>query len=340
MSGSFLDVLAGKRAVSPPPLWMMRQAGRYLPEYRQTRSKAGSFLGLCANPELASEVTLQPIRRFDFDAAIIFSDILTVPIALGHVVTFDEGPKLAALDPVRAAVEALERDPAHWRQSLAPIYEALALTRSGLAAGKALIGFAGAPWTLAVYMAGGGNDEQKAARLWAYRDPDSFSALIALLVDCVSQHLIWQLQSGADAVQIFDSWASGMPATMFEAYVTKPAKAIVEKVRAAVPNAPIIGFPRGGGLSGLKSYAALTGVDGLSLDTGADIGWAAQNIDCVLQGNLDPLTLIAGGKALEEGVTSIRAAMAGKPFIFNLGHGILPPTPIEHVDELVKLVRR
>lgn len=339
MSGTFLDVLAGKRAVNPPPLWMMRQAGRYLPEYRQTRAKAGSFLGLCGNPELASEVTLQPIRRFDFDAAIIFSDILTVPMALGHSVTFDEGPKLSALEPVRAAVEALERDPVRWRQSLAPVYEALTLTRAELSDEKALIGFAGAPWTLAVYMAGGGNDEQKAARLWAYRDPDSFSALIGILIDCVSQHLIWQLKAGANAVQLFDSWASGMPPALFEAYVSKPARAIVEKVRAAVPDAPIIGFPRGGGLTELEAYAGTTGVDGVSLDTGVDIAWASDHLPVVLQGNLDPLALIAGGKALQEGVLAIRRAMGSKPFIFNLGHGILPPTPIEHVYELVKLVR-
>ena len=263
MTGLFLDVLAGKKAIEPPPVWMMRQAGRYLPEYRQTSAEAGSFLGLCANPKLAAEVTLQPIRRFDLDAAIIFSDILTVPMALGHEVTFDEGPKLAPL----VAVEGLERDPAKWRSVLAPAYEALALTRASLAPEKALIGFAGAPWTLATYLAGGGNDEQKAARLWGYRDPEHFADLISLLVDCVSQHLIWQLDAGAGAVQIFDSWAAGLPADQFARWVIAPTKVIVEKVRKAIPDAPIIGFPRAASLSGLEAYVRATGVDGVSLDT-------------------------------------------------------------------------
>jgi uroporphyrinogen decarboxylase len=335
----FLDVLAGKKAESPPPIWMMRQAGRYLPEYREVRAKAGSFLGLCGNPELAAEVTLQPIRRFDFDAAIIFSDILTVPMALGHTVTFDEGPKLAALEPSTQVADTLERDPARWRGVLAPIYEALALTRAGLSAEKALIGFAGAPWTLAVYMAGGGNDEQKAARLWAYRDPESFDRLLALLADCVSQHLIWQLQSGAQAVQIFDSWASGLPAALFERVVIKPMAAIVEKVRAAVPGAPIIGFPRAASQSQLQAFARTTGVDGLSIDPSTPPGWAVEELGVVVQGNLDPLALIAGGKALTDGIETILDAVKGRPFLFNLGHGILPPTPIEHVHQLVKTVR-
>lgn len=339
MVSLFLDVLAGKKAQKPAPIWMMRQAGRYLPEYREVRAKAGSFLGLCGNPELAAEVTLQPIRRFDFDAAIIFSDILTVVMALGHPVTFVEGPKLAPLKPVSEAVAALERDPARWRTVLAPVTDALALARAGLAEDKALIGFAGAPWTLATYMAGGGNDEQKAARLWAYRDPASFDALIALLVDCVSQHLIWQFEAGAQAVQIFDSWAGGLPPVLFDRYVVKPTAAIVEKVRAAVPEAPIIGFPRGAGLEGLMEYAEATGVSGLSVDPAIDLGLLAATDGPVLQGNLDPLALIAGGAALHDGVEAILKATRHVPFIFNLGHGILPTTPIDHVDELVKLVR-
>jgi uroporphyrinogen decarboxylase len=335
----FLDVLAGKKARTPPPIWMMRQAGRYLPEYREVRAKAGSFLGLCGNPELAAEVTLQPIRRFDFDAAIIFSDILTVIMALGHAVTFDEGPKLPPLEPHREAVAALQRDPARWRPVLAPVCEALALARAGLSHDKALIGFAGAPWTLATYMAGGGNDEQKAARLWAYRDPESFDALLALLVDCVSQHLIWQFEAGAEAVQIFDSWAGGLPPVLFERCVVKPTQAIVEKVRAAIPGAPIIGFPRGTGLEDLLEYAEATAVDGLSVDPAIDLGLIAAAEGPVLQGNLDPLALVAGGDALRTGVESILKATKHVPFIFNLGHGILPTTPIEHVHELLKLVR-
>ncbi len=333
-----LGALAG-RTIDPPPLWLMRQAGRYLPEYREVRAKAGSFLGLCGAPELAAEVTLQPIRRFDFDAAIIFSDILTVVMALGHPVTFAEGPKLAPLEPVREAVAGLERDPARWRAVLAPVTDALALARAGLADDKALIGFAGAPWTLATYMAGGGNDEQKAARLWAYRDPESFDALIALLVDCVSQHLIGQFEAGAQAVQIFDSWAGGLPPVLFDRYVVKPTAAIAEKVRAAVPDAPIIGFPRGTGIEGLLDYVDETQVSGISVDPAIDLGLLAVPDGPVLQGNLDPLALIAGGEALRSGVEHILTATRHVPFIFNLGHGILPTTPIEHVHELVKLVR-
>ena len=334
-----LDVLNGKSGEKAPPLWLMRQAGRYLPEYRAVRTKAGSFLGLCGNPQLASEVTLQPIRRFDFDAAIVFSDILTVPMALGHRVTFDEGPKLGALMPTTASVEGLERDPLQWWRVLAPVYETLALTRAGLADDKALIGFAGAPWTLAVYLAGGGHDEQKAARLWAYRDPESFAALIGLLADCVSQHLIWQLEAGAQVVQIFDSWAAGLPPDLFARFVAAPTAAIVKAVRAARPEARIIGFPRAANMAALTHYAAVTGVDAVSLDPSTGMDWAVRHLGKTLQGNLDPLALIAGGAALRQGVETILAATKGTPFIFNLGHGILPPTPVEHVEELVKLVR-
>lgn len=334
MSGPLLEALSGNPK-NPSPIWLMRQAGRYLPEYRATRAEAGSFLGLCATPKLAAEVTLQPIRRFDFDAAIIFSDILTVPMALGHSVTFDEGPKLPAL----TSVEGLERDPAKWRPVLSPVYEALSIVRAGLAKEKALLGFAGAPWTLGVYLAGGGNDEQRAARLWAYRDSEGFDALIALLVDCVSQHLIWQLVAGANAVQIFDSWASGMPPALFERYVVQPTRAIVQKIRAAKPGAKIIGFPRGANLEALARYTSQTGVDAVSLDPAINLGDAVARLGKTLQGNLDPLALLAGGKALAEGVEAILRATQNTPFIFNLGHGILPTTPIEHVHELVKLVR-
>ncbi|HUO98837.1 MAG TPA: uroporphyrinogen decarboxylase [Rhizomicrobium sp.] len=346
MSVPLLEVLAGK-SLSPPPVWLMRQAGRYLPEYREARAKAGSFWTLCNSPELAAEVTLQPIRRFDFDAAIIFSDILTVPMALGHPVAFDEGPKLAPLN----SLAYLERDSAKWRSVLEPTYEALGLTRQKLARDKALIGFAGGPWTLAVYLAGGGYDEQKAARLWAYRNPDGFQELIGLLVDCVSQHLIWQFEAGADVAQIFDSWAGGLPPALFDRFVIKPTKTIVKKVRAAVRDAPIIGFPRGADLiQAVLPYADDTGVSAVSLDPSASLELAAVNCGVVLkddgnlwgvvlQGNLDPLALVAGGKALEDAVRSILHDMRDTPFIFNLGHGILPTTPVEHVEELVKLVR-
>lgn len=334
MSCLLVDIFAGKKAARPP-IWMMRQAGRYLPEYRETRAKAGSFLGLCGNPTLAAEVTLQPIRRFDFDAAIIFSDILTVPIALGHTVVFDEGPKL---EPLKS-IEALDLNPKHWSVSLNPVYEALGLVRSALNPDKTLLGFAGAPWTLATYLAGGGNDDQRNAKLWCYRDPDSFQRLIDVLVECVAHHLVGQLRAGADAVQIFDSWASGLPPMLFERWVVKPTAAIVTKVRATIPDARIIGFPRGAGLQGLERFAEATGVDAISLDTAVPMDWAVNALGKTLQGNLDPLALVAGGPALREGVATILRATEGAPFIFNLGHGILPMTPIEHVSELVRLVR-
>ena len=339
-----LRVLAGD-AVTPPPVWLMRQAGRYLPEYRAVREKAGSFWGMALNPEYAAEVTLQPIRRFGFDAAIIFSDILTVPEALGQKVTFTagEGPSLT---PVSSA-EGFERDPVHWAAYFEPVYEALRRARAGLDAegfgDRALLGFAGAPWTLATYLAAGaGGDEQKAARLWAWRDPEGFGQLLDILADCVAFHLIRQLEAGADAVQIFDSWAGGLPEHLFEKLVIRPTRAIVQKVRERRPDAHIIGFPRAATLQGYESYARCTGVDAISLDTAAPMGWAARTLSplCAAQGNLDPLALVAGGAALDKAVDRILEAMAGSPFIFNLGHGILPETPIEHVEQLLKRIRQ
>lgn len=324
----------------PPPLWMMRQAGRYLPEYREVRTSAGSFWKMCTTPELAAEVTLQPIRRFGFDTAIVFSDILVVPFALGIPVSFEEGngPKLS---PVSDA-GALERSQHDVEQKLAFVYEALALAREMLGPSIALLGFAGAPWTLASYMAAGaGGDEQKAARLWAYRDPEGFEALIDVLVESVSGHLIRQLAAGADAVQIFDSWASGLPPEQFARWVIEPTKRIVANIRAANPYAKIIGFPRGATLEGYELYVRETRVDAVSLGTAVPIDWAVDRLGtkAALQGNLDPLALVAGGRVLADGVERILAATHDVPFIFNLGHGILPETPIEHVEELVRLVR-
>jgi uroporphyrinogen decarboxylase len=339
-----LRVLAGD-AVSPPPVWLMRQAGRYLPEYRAVREKAGSFWGMALNPEYAAEVTIQPIRRFGFDAAILFSDILTVPEALGQAVTFTagEGPSLA---PV-TSTDGFDRDQAHWAAYFEPVYEALRRTRAGLEkegfGDRALLGFCGAPWTLATYLAAGaGGDEQKAAKLWAYRDPEGFGQLLDILSECVAYHLIGQLEAGADAVQIFDSWASGLPDHLFEKVVIKPTRAIVQKVRSQRPDAHIIGFPRASTLAGYEQYARCTGVDAMSLDTAAPMGWAARTIAplCATQGNLDPLALIAGGAALDGAVDRILEAMAGTPFIFNLGHGILPETPLAHVEQLLKRIRK
>jgi len=339
-----LRVLAGD-VVAPPPVWLMRQAGRYLPEYRAVREKAGSFWGMALNPDYAAEVTLQPIRRFGFDAAIIFSDILTVPEALGQKVTFTEGEG-PSLTPVISS-DGFDRDPEHWAAYFEPVYEALRRTRAGLDAegfgDRALLGFAGAPWTLATYLAAGrGGDEQKAARLWAWRDPEGFGRILDILADCVAFHLIRQLEAGADAVQIFDSWAGGLPEQMFEKLVIKPTRAIVQKVRAVRPDAHIIGFPRAATLAGYETYARGTGIDALSLDTAAPMGWAAATIAplCAVQGNLDPLALVAGGAALDKAVDQILEATAGTPFIFNLGHGILQETPVDHVEQLLRRIRQ
>jgi uroporphyrinogen decarboxylase len=331
-------VLEGQ-ALNVPPVWLMRQAGRYLPEYRALREKAGSFWGMALNPEFAAEVTLQPIRRFGFDAAILFSDILTVPEALGQKVTFTagEGPSLAPVTSTDGFIEDRES----WAKYFAPVYEALRLTRAGLSDDITLLGFAGAPWTLATYLAAGkGGDEQRCAKLWAYRDPEGFGYLLDILAECVAFHLIRQIDAGADAVQIFDSWASGLPAALFEQVVIAPTRKIVAAVRAARPGAKIIGFPRAATLKGYADYVAATGVDAVSLDTAMPMPWAAENLPCALQGNLDPIALIAGGAALDRAVDDILQAMAGKPFIFNLGHGILPETPIAHVEQLLKRIRK
>jgi uroporphyrinogen decarboxylase len=334
-----LDAFERKKSL-PPPLWVMRQAGRYLPEYHKIRAKAGSFWKMCMTPELAVEVTLQPIRRFGFDTAIIFSDILVVPVALGLLVRFEDGvgPRLA---PVLSA-DGLESNPKKWQQLLEPVTEAVRMARTALGNATALLGFAGAPWTLASYMAAGsGGDDQKAAKLWAYRDPAGFRQLVDILAACISQHLITQLKAGADAVQIFDSCASGLPQDAFVEWVVKPTKKIVANLRAAIPQARIIGFPRAATMQGYELYARETGVDAVSLDTAAPMDWAVETLapHVVLQGNLDPVALVAGGAALAEGVDRILAATREVPFIFNLGHGILPQTPIAHVEELVRLVR-
>jgi uroporphyrinogen decarboxylase len=321
-----------------PPVWLMRQAGRYLPEYRKLRAEAGSFWALALTPRYAAEVTLQPIRRFGFDAAILFSDILTVPEALGQKVTFTEGEG-PSLTPV-SSTDGFNEDRESWANYFEPVYEALRLTRAGLSDETTLLGFAGAPWTLATYLAAGkGGDEQKAAKLWAYRDPEGFGYLLDILAGCVAFHLIRQIDAGADAVQVFDSWASGLPSALFEQVVIAPTKKIVAAVRAARPGARIIGFPRAATLAGYADYVAATGVDAVSLDTSMPMAWAAKNLGCALQGNLDPIALIAGGAALDRAVDSILEAMAGKPFVFNLGHGILPETPIAHVEQLLKRIR-
>jgi uroporphyrinogen decarboxylase len=334
-----LSVLKGS-VENPPPIWLMRQAGRYLPEYKASRARAGSFWTLCMTPDLAAEVTLQPIERFGFDAAILFSDILVVPFALGKEVRFEEGEG-PVLEPI-SSVEGLEVDREVWREKLGPVYEALGIVRSKLRGSTPVLGFAGAPWTLATYLAEGhGSRDQRAAKLWGYRDPKSFGELLDLLNECVADHLIAQLGAGADAVQIFDSWAAGLPAGAFTDWVINPTRQIVGKVRAVHPDALIIGFPRAATLAGYEDYARETGVDAVSIDTSAPISWAVEKLGkhVAVQGNLDPIALIAGGGALDMAVDELLKGTRSSRFIFNLGHGILPETPIANVERLVTRAR-
>ncbi len=334
-----LSALKGERC-TPPPLWLMRQAGRYLPEYREVRSTVSSFLELCLTPRLAAEVTLQPLRRFAFDASIVFSDILIVPYALGQQVTFvaGEGPKL---EPVRdaGALARLNRIVALGR--LSPVYETVERVVSELPASVPLFGFCGAPWTVATYMVeGAGSKDQAAARSLAYREPDTFQALIDMLVETSTAYLLGQLEAGCRALQIFDSWSGSLPEDAFSRWCIAPTKAIVDQVKAKAPEIPIIGFPRGAGPSAIR-YARETGIDGIGCDTSLPLDWIREELQSHLpvQGNLDPVLLAAGGPPLEARVRLILAELGQGPFIFNLGHGILPETPIENVAHLVRLVK-
>jgi len=291
-------------------------------------------------PHLSVEVTLQPIRRFDFDAAIIFSDILVIPHALGQSVRFEDGVG-PVIEPL-ASISSLNRDTLHWKEKLQPVYEALEMTREELPKSKALIGFAGAPWTLAAYMVeGGGTKDQSSARLRAYRQGKEFAELLELLSDAVATHLIRQLEAGADVVQIFDSWAGGLPEAAFDDWVIAPTKRIVEKIRHAFPDARVIGFPRQATQLGLEKYVLETKVDAISIDTATSLKWAVEKLgrETVVQGNLDPVALIAGGEILDRAIDNILAASANAPFIFNLGHGILPSTSTDNVGHLVARIR-
>ena len=338
-SSRLLRVLA-KEPVSPPPVWLMRQAGRYLREYRQVREKAGSFLDLCLNPKLAAEVTLQPLRRFDLDAAIVFSDILMVPYALGQRLEFveGEGPRL---EPIRSGAGIARLDPAAAPERFAPVYATLRLVAPRLPAGVPVIGFCGAPWTVATYMVEGqGSKDQAEARLLAYRDPASFQKLIDLLVETSADYLVNQVKAGASALQIFDSWAGSLPEDEFERWCIVPTKRLVELVKARLPEIPIIGFPRGAGVLA-ERYARETDIDAIGCDTSMPVGWMRRLQEHLpVQGNLDPLLLVAGGPRLDRRVRSIIETLGSGPFIFNLGHGILPETPIEHVARLVELVKK
>ena len=325
----------------PPPIWLMRQAGRYLPEYREVRADAGSFLDVCYNPELASRVTLQPVERFGLDAAILFSDILVVPDALGQKLTFveNEGP---VLEPLRddQAIRGLTRE--KFLRHLAPVFETVATVRAGLDANVALIGFCGAPWTVATYMIGGrGSTDQAAARGFAYQDPRAFQELIDLLIDVSIEYLCAQVQAGVQVLQIFDSWAGNLPDDEFDRWCVKPVGKIVASVQDKAPEVPIIGFPRGCGPQ-YAAFARETGVNGVSCDTSLPLDFIARELQphVTVQGNLDPLLLVNGGDALERRVDEIKGALGAGPFIFNLGHGVVPQTPPEHVARLVELVRR
>ena len=334
-----LEVLSG-RAQAIPPVWFMRQAGRYLPEYRALRARAGSFLNLCFTPDLAAEATLQPIRRFGFDAAILFSDILVVPHALGRTVTFEagEGPQLEPLDDaakLNALAEAADE------KVFAPVYEAVRRVKRELPANVALLGFCGAPWTVATYMiAGRGTLDQAPARLMAYREPQAFTRMIGILVAVSSRYLIEQLRAGADAVQIFDTWGGVLPPAEFARWCVTPVRQIIANVRVEIPDARIIGFPRGAGAS-LAGYVQDVPVNAASIDWTAEPAFVRERVQSkvAVQGNLDPLVLLAGGAALDRAVGEILENFGKGPFIFNLGHGILPETPIAHVEQTLRRIR-
>lgn len=334
-----IAVLRGQ-ALPVPPIWLMRQAGRYLPEYRELRARAGGFLETCYDPALAAEITLQPIRRFGFDAAILFSDILVVPDALGQKVWFEGGvgPRLEPIaEPRDLARLARQFDP----QRLAPVFETIERVKGELPPQVAFIGFCGAPWTVASYMiAGEGTSDQAPARLFAYRHPEAFARLIDLLVEASAAYLLRQVEAGVEAVQLFDSWAGVLPPQEFEAWVVGPIRRIIERLKRERPETPIIAFVRGAGPH-LPDLAKRLGADALGLDTSTPPLWALNLVprEIALQGNLDPLALAAGGPALDRQIDAILEAFAGRPHIFNLGHGVIPETPLENVAHLIDRVR-
>ena len=338
MGKKLLKVLGGEK-ITPPPLWIMRQAGRYLPEYRLLRSQQEDFIKFCLSPSMASEATLQPFDRFDFDAAIIFADILLVPLALGRDVSFVKG-KGPVLDPLTVSdISSLKFSSVQER--LGAVGETVHLVRKTLPEDKAVIGFAGAPWTVATYMIEGGTSrDRRHAREMAWRHPEAMAYLLEVLVEATADYLLMQVEAGADVLKIFDSWATGLPEPLFKSCVLEPTKKLVHRLRSSGVKLPVIGFPRGAGFL-YKSYVRETGVDAVALDTSVPCDWAAHHLQNYkpVQGNLDPLALIAGGKLLEREVKRIKQAFSSGPHIFNLGHGILPETPPEHVSELVRMVK-
>jgi uroporphyrinogen decarboxylase len=343
MNKTLLRVLRGE-PMWPPPIWLMRQAGRYLPEYRALRAQATDFIALCTNPALACEVTLQPIRRFRFDAAILFSDILILPWALGQGLAYKEGEG-PVLPPLRDAAGVAALDPARVAAAVAPVMQTVRLVRAGLEAegfaATTLIGFAGAPFTVACYMVEGhGSRDFAAVRGLAYGDPALFARLIEMLTTATIEYLAMQADAGAEVLMLFDTWAGILRPSQFYTHVIEPAGRIVRALRLRCPGVPIIGFPRLAGLM-LDEFVRVTGVDAVGVDTSTNMAVAAEILapSVAIQGNLDPLALVAGGQALENGVRAILPVMRGRPFVFNLGHGIVPQTPIEHVTRLTELVR-
>lgn len=335
----FLRALAGE-TITPPPFWLMRQAGRYLPEYRATRTQAGSFLDLCYNPDLAVEVTLQPLRRYGFDAAILFSDILVVPDGLGQGVAFKEGEG-PVLTPIRSARDLDGLDISGLHDRMAPVYATVAGLSKAIPATTALIGFSGAPWTVATYMIeGGGSKDFSQAKKLMWAEPETFARLMDLLIEATGQYLIRQIDAGAEAIQIFDTWAGALPETEFRRWVIEPARRLVERIHSERPGVPVIGFPRGAGIL-YEAYVTETKVDGVSLDSSVPLDWAARVLQpkCTVQGNLDPILLVAGGDALDAGIDRVLNTLGKGPFIFNLGHGIIPPTPPENVARLAERVK-
>lgn len=332
-----LRVLDGE-TIFPPPIWLMRQAGRYLPEYRATRTKAPNFLDLCYTPDLAVEVTMQPIRRYGFDASILFSDILVIPDALDRNVRFvaGEGPQMDPIDV--KGIEELQAD--GFLEHLAPVFETVRRLRAELPSETTLLGFCGAPWTVATYMiAGHGTPDQAPARLFAYEHEASFMKLLDLLSDMSAEYLIAQIDAGADAVQIFDSWAGVLGETEFEKFAIRPVKRIIDQVRAQRPNAKIIAFAKGAGIL-LQNYRKAVGSDGIGLDWSVPLSFAKElQKQGAVQGNLDPMLMIAGGKALDDGIDRIMETLSDGPLIFNLGHGITPQADPENVTRLIERVR-
>jgi uroporphyrinogen decarboxylase len=332
-----LAVLRGERR-DPPPMWLMRQAGRYLPEYRALREQKGGFVDLVYDSDAAAEITLQPLQRFPFDAAILFSDILIVPFAIGQNLTFvaGEGPRLT---PPLSSTDLDSLSPHPGR--LAPIYETVRKVKAGLPPNVTLIGFAGAPWTVATYMiAGQGSRDQSDARALAYSDPDRLQALIDRIEDVTLDYLSGQIEAGAEAVQLFDSWAGSLAPMQFEQWVIAPTARLVSRLKERHPDVPVIGFPKGAG-GKLRAYADSTGIDCVGIDETVDPAWADSELpaDLPVQGNLDPLALVAGGEQMRASVKRILDAFANRPHIFNLGHGILQHTPIPHVEEFVAQVK-